>query len=135
MKLIYLCDDDQDDQEQFGSIVSQIIKESVLTIYNNGQDLLLKLYDSAEVLPDIIFMDINMPFINGIKSLQEIKSHTHLHNPIVIYITSFNVSDINATYSLGAQNYFIKPASLADLKLKLQKLLVPGLTGPVEFLV
>jgi len=65
------------------------------------------------VLPDIIFLDINMPLMDGKACLKEIKNRAHLrHIPVVIYTTSHNPLDREHCIQLGALEYVEKPTSM-----------------------
>jgi CheY-like chemotaxis protein len=68
-------------------------------------------------LPDIIFLDINMPRKNGIQCLDEIRSDERLKNiTIAIYSTSGAERDIEETFIKGANVYIRKPNDFAALK-------------------
>jgi DNA-binding NarL/FixJ family response regulator len=59
---------------------------------------------------DVIFLDINMPFKDGITCLKEIRSMQNYNSiKVVIYSTSNSVKDIDNCYSMGANFYLTKP--------------------------
>jgi CheY-like chemotaxis protein len=70
---IFLVEDDTDDQTFFKEALDTIQDTLLLDIAENGQEALAKLR-GMPIYPDIIFMDINMPVMNGIDCLREIKS-------------------------------------------------------------
>src|SRR5205085_10120650 len=71
---------------------------------------------SKESLPDMIFLDLNMPVKNGIECLQEIRSDKKLDNlPIIVYTTSDNPRDIETCYKLKANLYVVKPTSFESI--------------------
>jgi CheY-like chemotaxis protein len=74
--------------------------------------------NAAEILPDIIFLDMNMPCKNGAECLAEIREIDRLKNiPIVIISTSLEESLIKSLYENGAQWYIKKPHLFSHLKL------------------
>ena len=112
---ILLIDDDEDDHEIFLSA----IKELELPIHCTGMmeatKALAKLA-AKEIAPDVIFLDLNMPVMNGQQFLVEIKKNTALKNiPVIIFSTSSHFSTIQLVKELGAQHFITKPDKYADL--------------------
>ena len=67
-------------------------------------------------LPDLIFIDLNMPGKDGKECLDEIRANQKFLNiPVIIFSTSASIRDIDETYNKGANLYIRKPASLKDL--------------------
>ena len=82
----------------------------------NGEDLMDYLHNT-EILPDIIFLDMNMPRKNGAVCLTEIKSNKKLQSiPVIIISTSLEQSLIEFLYTNGAHYFIRKPNSYAKLK-------------------
>jgi len=107
---IMLADDDEDDRQFFTEALSSIAPSLKLTIVNDGEALIQKLKNFTSELPDFIFLDLNMPYKNGIECLKEIKSEEVLKNiPVLIYSTSKNHDQIETTYRNGANMYIQKP--------------------------
>ncbi|HEX6915349.1 MAG TPA: response regulator, partial [Chitinophagaceae bacterium] len=103
IRSILLVDDDQDDQFVFAECLSGISKEIILQTANDGIDALEKL-KAAEHKPDLIFIDLNMPRMNGKALLRELKSTATLSQvPVIVYSTSSSPEDLRDTKSLGAQ--------------------------------
>ncbi len=76
-----------------------------------------------EILPDYIFLDLNMPLIEGKEAISEIRKIPRLSSvPLVMYTSSANISDISETKTLGADFYFVKPQSSDFLQNKLDQL-------------
>lgn len=104
-----LVDDDEDDREIFLSVIQNILPEAVYTIATNGEDALQKL-SGNEANPDLIFLDLNMPLMNGKQFLVEIKKNKKLDSiPVVILSTSSDQATIKEAINLGALYFVTKP--------------------------
>ena len=113
---LLLADDDEDDCLFFKEALEDLSVESSLTTVNNGEQLMRELNTSTERLPDIIFLDLNMPRKNGIECLSEIKQMEHLKDmAVAIYSTSASETDIEETFVKGANVYIKKPNNFDDL--------------------
>ncbi len=122
---IFLTDDDPDDRFLFEEALS-LADESVRYLFAfDGIDALEQL-DSVEMqLPDLIFMDVNMPRMNGIDCLKEIKSSEKLRSiPVVMYSTSSYYQTECIEY--GAAHYLEKPNDFAQLCDKIKFILTEG---------
>jgi CheY-like chemotaxis protein len=109
-----LIDDDIDDQEIFLSALSNIKIEIKNEVAFNGHEALQKLI-SGNVQPDIIFLDLNMPLMNGRQFLKEVNRRGVLTGiPIVILSTSSDKDTIAETLSLGAREFITKPDNFND---------------------
>ena len=106
---LMLIDDDEDDREFFLQVMVDILPDLVCDTASNGKIALDKLNTSAE-RPDLIFLDLNMPLMNGRQFLAEIRNHKHLTDiPVVILSTSGESQTIRETISLGAKYFITKP--------------------------
>ena len=113
---ILLADDDEDDRQFFMDAVRTIAPASKLTTVYDGEELISKLKKNKSELPDYIFLDLNMPYKNGLECLKEIKSMDFLRNiPVLIYSTSTSKEQIETTYMNGANLYIQKPASFEGI--------------------
>lgn len=122
-KNIFLADDDCEDAELFIDAITEITQDYIVTVFCNGAKLLEGLKNCKQY-PDIIFIDINMPIMNGLEALAEIKKNSYLNLlPTVIYSTSSNQNDITKAYEIGADSYLKKPSDFKQLKAQLQTLL------------
>lgn len=109
MKNIFLADDDADDRMFFEDALKQLPIPTQLTLSNDGLELMSNL---ETVVPDVIFLDLNMPRKNGFQCLEEIRNTPKLKDiPIVIFSTTANEDAVNRTYQLGANYYICKPRS------------------------
>lgn len=111
---VLLIDDDIDDRMIFGEVLKELAPDIMYHEAINGEDALLKL--NNDLVPDLIFVDLNMPRVDGKQFLAEIQQQEHLkHIPVVIYTTSSHESDKKETRELGASYFLTKPNSLHEL--------------------
>jgi CheY-like chemotaxis protein len=123
-KNIYLADDDEDDRLFFQDALSEVCTEVTLTIAKDGVELMHKLHLQPSPLPDVIFLDLNMPAKNGFECLVEIKRNELLkHLPVVIFSTTMQEETVNKVYKEGANFYIRKPDNFNQLKKALNKVL------------
>jgi CheY-like chemotaxis protein len=72
-------------------------------------------WEAGEIRPSVILLDLNMPRVDGLAVLRELKSHPTLHRiPVVILTTSKEDRDISAAYDLGANSYIVKPVNFEN---------------------
>jgi CheY-like chemotaxis protein len=115
--LITLADDDEDDRLFFIDAFEELKINTIVNTLNNGRELLNFLNHPETILPNIIFLDLNMPILNGIECLKEIKLNDRFKEIVVaIYSTSSSDQDIEDTFVLGANIYIKKPSSFDSLK-------------------
>jgi DNA-binding response OmpR family regulator len=111
---ILLIDDDKDDQGLFCEAVKIISPEINCDVANNGEEG-LRLLQSYRVLPVLVFLDINMPVMDGRETFKLIRSTPRLTTlAVTIYSTSNNKEEINEFTNLGA-SYITKPNSFEEL--------------------
>lgn len=104
-----LVDDDEDDREIFISIVEAEYPAISLSVATNGQEA-LKALQQTSAHPDLIFLDLNMPVMNGLQFMEAIKADNILQNiPVVILSTSSDKTTIHDMKTLGASYFFTKP--------------------------
>jgi CheY-like chemotaxis protein len=121
---IVLADDDEDDRLLFKEAIEEIEIKTRLSLFNNGQELMDYLNLPGIVLPNLIFLDLNMPVKNGIQCLKEIRDNPDLSDvSIAIYSTSSSESDIENTFVNGANIYLNKPNNFDKLRESIEKVL------------
>lgn len=121
---IVLVDDDADDREIFKLAISQINDKLDLKMCTSGKEVLDYLREPNRKLPNLLFLDLNMPNINGIECLKEIKQDPGLkHITVILYSTSSSEKDIEQTFLNGANIYLNKPADFETLKNSIKKIL------------
>ncbi|SDL34306.1 response regulator [Kriegella aquimaris] len=115
--LIYMAEDDEDDQKIFTDAISAIDKNSNVTLFNNGDEL-ITILKSTNKLPNIIFLDLLMPKKNGEECLIEIRDNAKFKNvPIVVYSNVYDIEKISSLFEMGANRYLHKPYSF-DILMK-----------------
>lgn len=110
-----LIDDDLDDHEIFSMALEDLDRPVKLVSEFNPVSALSRLRHTNEK-PDIIFLDLNMPRMNGKQCLEEIRKFPHLNEvPVIIYSTSSEIRDLIDTRELGATAYVVKSSRISDL--------------------
>jgi CheY-like chemotaxis protein len=120
---ILLIDDDEDDQFIFQDALREISFPYDCLLASNGLEAVSKL-TSDEDLPAMIFLDLNMPLMNGAEFLSHIRDHPSFREiPIVIFSTSNNPVDKEMLPKLGARLFITKTSDFKELKEKLKTIL------------
>jgi DNA-binding response OmpR family regulator len=122
-KRIFLIDDDEDDHLFFGIGLNEF-DPNIEILYDNDSEMALRrLSGKMQPLPDIVFLDWNMPKLSGKQILGAIRANA-LYNevPVIIFTTSSSSEDKNEAKQLGATDFLSKPASLSELKKNLQEI-------------
>ena len=118
---ILLAEDDADDRELFKEALRLVDPAIHLAMVDDGEKLMSHL-KTAAVIPDYIFLDLNMPGKNGLECLKEIRGAKRLKDiTIAIYSTSASEKDIEETFHNGANVYIKKPNDFSLLKRVLEK--------------
>ena len=114
---LLLADDDEDDCMFFKEALEELPFNSSLKTVKDGEQLMDLLTTKLVTLPDILFLDINMPRKTGVECLSEIKSNEKLKQlPVIIYSTSLNHEVVDLLYEKGAHWYIRKPGNFKKLK-------------------
>jgi CheY-like chemotaxis protein len=128
-KSVLLVDDDLDDRELFVEAFGDIDKRVEVKTLDESEGLLNHL-SQLQILPDYLFLDLNMPKKSGKECLKEIQNNERLrHIKIVIYSTSINPKDVAETHQHGAYCFIQKPNSFSDLKQLLKQVIDSGSTS------
>jgi CheY-like chemotaxis protein len=121
---ILLADDDEDDRDNFIEAFHDVVPEITITTETDGAKLMNRL-NETETIPDILFLDLNMPRKNGFECLEEIRNLTKFNStPIIIYSTSSNPELVNRSYDKGANLYLEKPQSFKEIKKLVERILL-----------
>lgn len=85
-----------------------------IQVARDGEEALefVKKWESGELLPIVILLDLKLPKVNGIEVLRQIKVHPKYKTiPVVILTTSSEDTDVKTAYELGANSYIVKPVN------------------------
>ncbi|WP_367754591.1 response regulator [Flavobacterium sp. WC2421] len=114
---ICLADDDEDDRLFFTDAFDELKINTKVSTFKDGVELMNYLNHFDAVLPNILFLDLNMPKKNGLECLLEIKKNKTLNDIVVaIYSTSSSEEHIDETFINGANIYIKKPSDFDSLK-------------------
>ena len=114
---ILLTDDDSDDCMLFEEVLNDLALATSLTIAHDGEQCMKLLNQNQSILPNVLFLDLNMPRKNGYECLSEIKLIDRLKNlPVIIFSTSLNHDVVDMLYQNGANYYIRKPGDFNKLK-------------------
>jgi len=121
---VVMADDDSDDRYMFMNAFKELTLDIHTHIVENGLELIQYLKTATQI-PDIIFLDLNMPLMNGFECLKTLKQdHQYETCCFVIFSTSSRQQDIDETFLLGANIYLTKPESFNELKDLLYKVIL-----------
>ena len=122
--LVFLIEDDTDDQEFFIMAVENVLPASKCVCADTGVDALEMLRADRYFIPDNIFLDINMPRMDGVECLMEIKKiHTLDAIPVYMYSTSAEPAIVKSCIRLGAAGFIKKEISIASLQRQLEQVM------------
>lgn len=112
-QIFMIIDDDEDDRYFFKEAVLKTMFNSPVCVEAiNGEDALSQLSNFNQ-LPDFIFLDINMPRMDGRECLKLLKQDEKLkHIPVIMYSTYFSENTINEFHTLGASKCLVKPTDM-----------------------
>lgn len=116
MNKIYLADDDEDEQELFTTAFLEVFPNMQVVCASDGISL-ISLLNSSDEKPDAIFLDINMPQMDGHDCIIFLKKEARFKQiPVIVYSTSRASADIDKMYRQGADLFLSKPISFSELK-------------------
>ena len=111
-----MAEDDEEDVDIFKQVLTDLAINVNLEVAANGIEL-MKMLEDASILPELIFLDLNMPIKNGMLCLQEIKGNHRWKNiKVVIVSTSSHQDQMKTAYEKGADFYMIKATRYTDFK-------------------
>ena len=117
---ILLIDDDEDDRWLFEEALRRTAPKVKCITAAGGLEAIAFL-NHSEVLPDLIFLDLNMPGMDGKKCLSLLKQNEKLASiTVIVYTTSDFYKDRDDAMRLGASEFIIKPADYKELCVILQ---------------
>lgn len=120
---ILLIEDDQIEVIKLHRAINKLEMTHEIIEAKNGEEALMIL-ENKQSLPDIVFLDLNMPKINGIEFLKILKADDTLRFlPTIILTTSNNRTDLLECYKVGVAGYILKPLKYNDYIYKIEKAL------------
>lgn len=120
---ILLADDDRDDCFFFKEALNKIEVPTQLTTVDNGERLMTYLSKNDDKIPDILFLDLNMPRKNGSECLREIKCDKKLQDlPVIIYSIHVHDTVADQLYKNGA-HYYVRKGEISELRSVLKHIL------------
>jgi DNA-binding NtrC family response regulator len=114
--IILLIDDDEDDRKLFFEATAEYDDTIKYVAAADAREAMLYLNDTANGLPDFIFLDLRMPGLSGEQCLLDIKKDARLASiPVIIYTTSRDVKESVRLKGLGASHFMSKPVMPDDV--------------------
>ncbi len=116
-KIFLLAEDDRDDTELFREALEEIDPLIVSHCVSDGKQVLARLGKEEFEKPQIMFLDVNMPGMDGWDCLRELKKNKLYKDiPVIMYSTSSHQKEADMDIDLGALCFFTKPSDFVELK-------------------
>lgn len=119
-KTILVAEDDPNDQFLIQRELTKLALPVQVRFVNDGEQTIAYLSalakpDCQSPKPDLLFVDLKMPRLNGFELLEWMREHGFCKRVITVVVSSSNLQrDIDKAYDLGANAYVVKPASLHE---------------------
>lgn len=117
--IFLLIDDDPDDRDLFCEALYEIDPQIICYAASSGRKALELLEREDVARPDIIFLDLNMPKMNGWQCLSLLKEQTCQSIPVILYSTTSHIEDLHKVPGSGALCFYTKPNDYKTLKVSL----------------
>ena len=128
-KFLILVVDDSADNVALISLYLQQQGYRVVTA-SNGEEAINV---AAQMIPNLILMDISMPTLDGLGATRRIREHNTLREIPVIAVTAFGTEGFQrAAYDVGVSGYLIKPIDLDRMNQLIALLLSPSGSGKLS---
>jgi CheY-like chemotaxis protein len=114
-RTVVLIDDDHDDFEIFTMALKEVDPSITCIYYDSGKEALTGLTETQILLPEYVFVDLNMPGMNGIQFLESLNETDASHLKVIVYSTSILPLHKEKIKSLGVHHSFVKPFSHLEL--------------------
>ncbi|MFL5744479.1 MAG: response regulator [Niastella sp.] len=127
MQLIHsvmIIDDDDDDRMLFSEALTEVCPSCILISASNGKEALELLQRSDITLPGLIFLDLNMPCMNGMQCLNQLRKCASLRNiPVIMYTTTQMIDSFESFQKFAPVFFLTKPNRYKDIVQTLSYLL------------
>ena len=110
---ILIADDDQEDRFLLRTAFEEIGRSEDIYLVENGMQVFKYLDASVQqnCIPSLIILDLNMPVLSGVETLQRLKSDMRYRDiPVIMYTTSFHEVEKARCLEIGAVDFIKKPA-------------------------
>ncbi|HKQ45742.1 MAG TPA: response regulator [Rhizomicrobium sp.] len=115
-----------DDSRVVRTVVRRILEERSYTVAE-AEDGMSGLRACREKMPDLIFLDWNLPSMKGLEFLKSVRGQQGGDHPIILFCTTeSDPAEIAAAMAAGANDYVMKPFDAAAVRAKLEELGLPG---------
>ncbi len=123
-KVILIIDDDNDDREFLKEAISEYDRHIIFQEFKNGAEAVAALENQTTDVPDVIFLDLNMPLMDGRQCLRCLRDMGHLSGtPVIIYTTSLHPGPLQELTGPGTVHFLSKPSRMADLRKSVRNIL------------
>ena len=115
-----MADDDKEEFYILQEAAQKACKDLKVSYAANWIELLRSI---LKALPDILFLDLNMPVKNGLECLQQLRADRKYDDiPIIIYSDATSQNDIDRAYKNGANYFVVKPDAIEDISDMIKKI-------------
>lgn len=122
VRSVVIADDDKQELFLLKDVIFEADASIKVTVVKNGESLLSLL---SFYLPDLLFLDLDMPCKNGLECICEIRRNYFTSQlPVVMYSATSRPHNIETCYEMGAHLYLIKPKTTLQLKEAVKKILL-----------
>jgi DNA-binding response OmpR family regulator len=127
---IVFAEDNEHDRELFIDVVQYLDSQIRIDPVTDGRQLMELL---RHFCPDLLFLNLEMPYKNGLECLSEIRNNAIMQDlPVVVFSSTTMLSNIQTAYEMGAHLYLIKPQSFTEYTATLKAVLSLDWTRPQE---
>lgn len=125
---IIFCEDDEDDRYLFKEITKEFNSSIKVEFISDGFRLLQLL---KHFVPDLLFLNLEMPFKNGLECLVAIRANPSLESlPVVIFSSTTRQANIQTAYEMGANLFLIKSPTYSEYSSSLRAVLNLNWSNP-----
>ena len=122
-KTVLVVEDSPDDVVFFMDIMKKAGLPNPVAVVRDGAEAIayLKGQDAFAdrtkyPVPEVMFLDLRMPRVNGFEVLEWLQEQPHLKNILLVAVSHSNeIKDVNRAYNLGAHSFLVKPVQRLDL--------------------